>query len=474
MKNQRANLALLSLFIGVISLTGCSALPKLERNEPSKSALFSKNGSLSVKIVVSASFSTKAKVADVERLLVQVEVQGTPQLQNIQKSQIAGPLILNFASLSAGTATISMTAFDASSQSLGTASTTASIQAGRNVQANLVLQLDPSYVYAMPSPDQGLLASTLAGGKAGYADGKGGLASFLFDSDSAGLVVDGQGNLFVADSGNDRIRKIEPDGTVSTLAGSVKGHSDGASTVAKFKTPVGIALDGSGNFFVADAGNNRIRKISPSGEVSTLAGSVEGYADGQGAVAKFRLPGGIATDGSGSIYVADTGNNLIRKISPDGIVSTFAGRDEGYADGQGAAAKFKMPVGIALDGKGNLFVADAGNNRIRKISPSGVVSTLAGSEGDYADGVGPAAMFRDPRGIAVDGGGNLYVSDKGNFRIRKIDPSGTVTTLAGSDGLYADGAGAAAKFSALYAIVLDGLGNLYLSDSQRVRKVSKN
>ncbi len=464
-----ATLALLPLFIGMGCLASCSNLPKLEKNEISL-----KNGSLSVKIAVLNNFSTQAKVADIDRLLVQVEVQGDPQTQNLQKAQISGPLTVNFSSLSAGTATVTMTAFDESSHSLGTASATASIQAGRNAEVNLALQLDPTYVYVMPTPDQGLIASTLAGGVAGYLDGKGELASFDFDSDSAGLFVDSQGNLLVADSGNDRIRKIEPDGTVSTLAGSVEGNSDGASAIAKFKRPVGITLDGSGNLYVADAGNSRIRKISSSGLVSTLAGSVEGYADGLGTAAKFRLPGGIARDASGSLYVADTGNNLIRKISPLGEVSTFAGRDEGYADGQGAAAKFKRPVGLALDGSGNLFVADAGNNRIRKISPSGAVTTLAGSEGDYADGVGAAAMFRDPGGIAVDAGGNLIVADRGNFRIRKIDPSGNVTTLAGSDGLYADGAGAAAKFAALYAIALDGNGNLYLSDSQRVRKVTRS
>ncbi|MBX2923721.1 MAG: IPT/TIG domain-containing protein [Chitinophagaceae bacterium] len=261
------------------------------------------------------------------------------------------------------------------------------------------------------------IVNTLAGSTEGYADGA--AATTMFDH-PFGVAVDASGNVYVTDEYNYRIRKITSSGTVSTLAGSTEGYADGTGATAKFYYPTGIALDVSGNLYVADLNNDRIRKITSSGTVSTLAGSAEGYADGMGATAMFYDPWGVATDASGNVYVADINNHLIRKITPTGTVSTLAGSTAGYADGTGATAMFYYPAGVAVDASDNIYVADQGNNRIRKITPSGTVSTLAGSAWGYADGAGAAAKFNSPTSVAVDASGNIYVADHYNHRIRKI------------------------------------------------------
>ncbi|MDR2208343.1 MAG: hypothetical protein LBE22_05150 [Azoarcus sp.] len=209
---------------------------------------------------------------------------------------------------------------------------------------------------------------------------------------------------------------------VSTFAGGEQGFADGKGGDAKFNRPVGIASDAAGNLYVADTENHRIRKITPAGEVSTLAGDEEGFADGIGSDAKFSFPIGIASDAAGNLYVADVVDHRIRKITPAGVVSTLAGGDEeGFADGIGSDAKFLGPIGIASDATGNLYVAEFGNHRIRKITPAGEVSTLAGGERGFADGIGSDANFNRPSGIVSDAAGNLYVADSWNDRIRKIE-----------------------------------------------------
>ena len=335
------------------------------------------------------------------------------------------------------------------------------------------------------------------GDNGGYADGTGSAASFTYPS---GVATDGSGNVYVADTDNNLIREISPAGVVTTLAGDTNnlssGYADGTNGTARFNYPNSVATDGSGNVYVADTDNNLIREISPAGVVTTLAGDTNnlssGYADGTNGTAMFNSPSGVATDGSGNVYVADTGNNLIRKITPAGVVTTLAGDtfdltnggyNGSYADGTGDAAMFYNPAGVATDGSGNVYVADAGNSLIRKITPAGVVTTLAGDTYDltnvsvnpnygYADGTNGTAQFFYPSGVSLDGSGNVYVADTDNNLIRKITPAGVVTTLAGdtfdltnggynfgaNNYGYADGTGGAALFNVPVSVALDNSG----------------
>jgi sugar lactone lactonase YvrE len=310
-------------------------------------------------------------------------------------------------------------------------------------------------------PVTGWVATLAGSGDYGFADGIGTAASFR---NPQGIAVDSSGNVYVADSNNYRIRKITPNGTVTTLAGSGdSGYADGIGTAARFKRPGGVAVDSSSNVYVADSFNHRIRKITPNGTVTTLAGSGDyGYADGIGTSASFYYPRGLVVDSSGNVYVADSYNQRIRKITPDGTVTTLAGSDnQAYADGNGTAASFNYPQGVAVDSSGNVYVADTQNQRIRKITPNGTVTTLAGSgDQSYSDGLGTAARLNSPQGVAVDSSGNVYVADSNNYRIRKITPNGTVTTLAGSDYGYGDGIGTAASFRRLQGVAVDSSGNV--------------
>ncbi|CAN5504752.1 hypothetical protein BH10ACT2_BH10ACT2_10610 [soil metagenome] len=305
------------------------------------------------------------------------------------------------------------------------------------------------------------LVTTLAGtGDPGADDGA--LAEFLYPF---GVAVDAAGNVYVADTDNERIRKITPAGIVTTLAGSTSGTADDpVGTSAQFNKPYGVAVDSDGNVYVADKNNNRIRKITPAGAVTTLAGSgTSGTADGTGTAAEFNKPLGVAVDAAGNVYVADTNNGLIRRITPSGIVTTLAGVNQ--------------PYGVAVDLAGNVYVADHDNHNIRKITPAGAVTTLAGSTtgiADWADATGTDARFDSPAGVAVDATGNVYVADFGNHRIRKITPAGVVTTIAGSTSGYLDGQGAAAQFAFPTGVAVDAAGNLYVVDynNSRVRKIN--
>ena len=336
------------------------------------------------------------------------------------------------------------------------------------------------FVFAATS---GLHVSTFAGsGEIGFTNGIGIAAKFFGPE---GIAIDATGNLYVADLGNHVIRKITLDGTVTTLAGSgVAGFADGDGTAAQFSGPTGIAVDAANNIYVADTFTQRIRKITPTGAVTTLAGggtySFGGapgdYADGNGGAARFYLPKGVAVDASGNLYVADDVNHRIRKVTAAGVVTTLAGSTLGSADGTGTAAQFNRPSGIAIDASGNLYVADEFNSRIRKITPAGAVSTLAGSTSGFADGDGTTARFNKPRGITLDDAGNIYVADSGNNCIRKITPTGTVSTLAGGSngfGGFEDGPAEDALFRAPSGIAIDASGNIYVGDAanHRIRKI---
>jgi sugar lactone lactonase YvrE len=294
------------------------------------------------------------------------------------------------------------------------------------------------------------------------------------------VAVDGAGNVYVADFNNSLIRKITPAGVVTTLAGAAgqTGGADGKGAAARFNYPEGVALDKAGNLYVADTGNDAIRKITPSGVVTTLAGTAgqSGSADGTGAAARFTTPIGIGLDSAGNVYV--TARNL-RKITPSGVVTTLAGTlQRGSANGTGSAAQFSGPAGLVVDSAGNIYVADALNDEIRKVTPAGVVTTLAGTanQSGSADGTRAAAQFNAPCGIALDGAGNFYVADTNNDTIRRITAAGVVTTLAGTAGQggSADGKGGAALFNGPFGLALDGAGNLYVGDTSNntVRKGS--
>jgi sugar lactone lactonase YvrE len=328
----------------------------------------------------------------------------------------------------------------------------------------------------IPDYSENVTVSTLAGnGNGGFANGVG--TDSTFDQPE-GVAVDSIGNVYVADKENHAIRKITPAGVVTTLAGNgVAGYSEGSGSSAKFDRPQGVAVDSSGNIYVADTGNDRIRKITPSGNVSTLAGNgTGGYADGSGLTAKFDAPRGVAVDSVGNVYVADTWNSRVRKITPVGVVTTLAGTGKrGYSDGAVADAKFCEPEGVSVDSFGNVYVADTSNFRIRKITSNGQVSTLAGnSMFGVSDGTGSNASFSFIVGLVVDASGNIFVADS-DTRIRKISQKNVVTTLAGTlGGGFRDGAGNQARFAEPRGIAIDSKGSIYVSDTKnnRIRKIT--
>jgi sugar lactone lactonase YvrE len=322
------------------------------------------------------------------------------------------------------------------------------------------------------------VVTTLAGStSSGFLDGTGTAAKF---NTPAGIAVDSSGTIYVADTYNNRIRKISSAGSVSTLAGSGSSTSvDGTGIGASFYNPTGLAVDSSGNVYVADYSTHKIRKVSPAGVVTTLAGTgSSGSNDGAGAVATFKNPQGLAVDSSGNVYVADYGNYKIRKVSPAGVVTTLAGSGAyGHADGTGATASFYYPKSVAVDGSGNVYVADTSNYMIRKISPAGVVTTLAGSSSysySSTDGTGTSATFASPASVAVDSSGILYVVDSYTSKIRRISPEGVVTTIAGSGSSYSslDGNDTASAFNSASGIAVGQSHTLYVSEYYKIRKIA--
>ena len=359
--------------------------------------------------------------------------------------------------------------------------------------------------------------TTFAGSftKFGSLDDTGSAARFNLPTD---VAVDSSNNLYVADTNNCTIRKITPAAAVSTLAGLASpGHTNGTGSAARFDFPQGVAVDTKGKIYVADSVESAIRKITPTAVVSTFAGKpgTSGYVDATGTAARFAFPRwltvgaldnvyvgdtfnfvvrkitpsavvssvvtnpangagevrGVAIDSSGNIYTADLPHHTIRKITPDGTATIFAGLNDtpGSANGIGSAARFNFPSGLAVDGAGNVYVADSGNNTIRKITPAAKVTTFAGSAGLFgsADGTGTAARFNAPFGVDVDHTGNVFVTDTGNNTIRKITPARVVTTLGGlalSPGT-SDGAGINARFNSPRGVAVDSAGNIYVGDT---------
>ena len=326
----------------------------------------------------------------------------------------------------------------------------------------------------------GGLVTTLAGtaGNVGSLDGTGAAAQFR---NPWGVAADATGNVFVADTSNNAIRKITTGGVVTTLAGlpGSSGPDDGTGSAARFYGPQGLTIDGAGTLFVADTYNHAIRMVTTDGTVTTLAGGSSGAGDGTGSAAQFNFPGGVAVDAAGNVWVADTQNGTMRLVTPAGVVTTVAGTagQFGAVDGTGAAAQFYYSFGVAVDGAGDAYVADSLNSIIRKVTTAGVVTTFAGTApyGD-GDGTGSAAAFYYPAGTAVDTGGNVYVADTYNHTIRKITAAGVVTTLAGLPGVpgSADGTGSVARFNFPNSVAVDGSGNVYVADSSNcvIRKIT--
>lgn len=281
------------------------------------------------------------------------------------------------------------------------------------------------------------------------------------------MAVDPMGNVFVSEFEGHRIRKIDPSGNVTTFAGGGSGFANGNGTSARFNKPSDLVFDAAGNLYVCDLLNHRIRKIDPSGNVTTFAGSgTAGLLDGPANAARFNRPNGIAIDQGGNLYVSDLSSHTIRVIDPNGNVTTLAGGgSSGFANGQGSNARFSGIHDLAFDLSGNLLVADRNNHRIRQVDANGNVSTLAGS-GSSGSQNGPlaSATFRGPIGLAVDANGNIFVSDNLNDRIRMIDPNGTVSTLAGSNQGFQNGLGTMARFRNPLGLAFSGNGDLLVAD----------
>ncbi|AZT84803.1 hypothetical protein EHN06_15270 [Marinobacter sp. NP-4(2019)] len=339
------------------------------------------------------------------------------------------------------------------------------------------------------------IIDTVAGnGRRGFA-GDGGPATAARLNYPSDVAVDAEGNLYFADFRNHRIRRMSPEGTINTVAGTGDaGFSGdgGPATDARLNYPSGVAVDAEGNLYIADAYNSRIRRISPDGTITTVAGTGDEGFSGDGGAATAALlndPRGVTLDAAGNLYIADTRNHRIRRVSPDGTISTVAGNGKWGFSGDGGpatAARLVYPQGVAVDAAGNLYIADAGNHRIRRVSPDGTISTVAGSDtgvtgafGGFSGDGGPAtaAELNSPDGVAVGAAGNLYISDTGNHRIRRVSPDGIISTVAGIGkwGSSGDGGPAtAARVVYPQGVAVDPAGNLYIADyyNHRIRRVA--
>ena len=336
--------------------------------------------------------------------------------------------------------------------------------------------------------------TTVAGvGTQGFS-GDGGLAADAQLGLPTGLTVDGAGSLFFVDFHNYRIRQITPSGVITTVAGNgTYGFSGdgGSATAAQLGNPSSVAVDRAGNLFIADTDNQRIRKVSPDGVINNVAGSgpvgpcIEAGFSGDGGratAAELSYPARVVVDGAGNLLIADTGNGRIRNVRPDGVISTVAGTGSGVGanfsgdGGSATAAQLGAPSGVAVDTAGNLFIA--GNNRVRKVNLAGIISTVAGIGTFSGDGgAASSALLNYPTAVAVDRLGNLFLADSGNYRIRKVTPAGIISTVAGNGGYGFSGDGGLASDAQLgwpASVAVDGAGNLFIADSNnyRIRKVT--
>jgi hypothetical protein len=332
------------------------------------------------------------------------------------------------------------------------------------------------------------IIGTVAGSGTPGSSGDGGLATAAQLNRPTGVAVDSLGNFYFADYSNFRIRKVSAAGVISTVAGNgTAGFSGdgGLATAAQLDRAIDVAVDSLGNLYIADSNNNRIRKVSATGIISTVAGSGTAGFNGDGGLAtaaQLNGPVDVAVDALGNLYVADANNNRIRKVSAAGIISTVAGNGTAGFGGDGGlatAAQLNGPQFGAVDALGNLYIADFGNKRIRKVSAAGIISTVAGNgtTGFSGDGgLATAAQLDRPQCVAIDAAGTLYIADFGNNRVRKVTPAGIISTVAGggSSGLGDGSLATAAQLNGPAGVALDSAGSLYIGDylNNRIRKVS--
>ena len=334
----------------------------------------------------------------------------------------------------------------------------------------------------------GIITTIAGNGISGYS-GDGGPATSAQFNGPYGIAVDMAGDLFIADKNNERVRKVTPDGVISTVAGNGTigfNGDEGPATSAQLFGPYGVAVDTAGDLFIADAANERVRKVTPDGVISTVAGNgTSGYSgDGNSATsAQLNTPHAVAVDTAGNLFIADYGNNCIRKVTPNGVISTVAGNGSlGYSGDGGPATSAQLfdPDGVVVDAAGNIFIADKGNSCVRKVTPDGLINTVAGNgTSGYSGDGGPAtsAQLIDPSGVVVDTAGNLFIADFGNNSVRKVTPDGVIRTVAGngSPGYGGDGGPAtSAQLNGPYGVAVDMWDNLIISDNanSRIRMVT--
>ena len=334
--------------------------------------------------------------------------------------------------------------------------------------------------------DSGVI-TTVAGTRTRGYSGDGGQATAAQFEFPDRVVVDSSGNLYISDSSDARIRKVDSAGVITTVAGTGTGGysgDGGQATAAQINNPEGMAVDSSGNLYIADTTNNRIRKVDTSGVITTVAGNGSyGYSGdgGQATAARLRRPEGVAVDSSGNLYIADSRSHRIRMVDTSGVITTVAGIGTNGISGDGGAAtsaSVGWPSDIKVDGSGNLYIAQANSARIRKVDTSGVISTVAAGDNNFGGDGGRAifALLNEPYEVAVDSSGNLYIADTANSRVRKVDPEGVISTVAGTGtrGYSGDGGPATtAELNSPQDVVVDSAGNLYIADGtgQQVRKV---
>ncbi|WP_051324754.1 NHL repeat-containing protein [Candidatus Solirubrobacter pratensis] len=323
---------------------------------------------------------------------------------------------------------------------------------------------------------------TVAGTTTGFS-GDGGLASAAQLTYPAGVAATVDGGFLIADEANHRVRRVSPGGTITTVAGTTQGFSGdgGPASAAQLTAPAAVAATADGGFLIADQGNHRVRRVSPGGTITTVAGTTQGFSGdgGPATAAQLDTPFGVAATADGGFLIADQGNHRVRRVSPGGTITTVAGTTAGFSGdgGPATAAQLDFPVGVAATADGGFVIADTSNHRLRRVSPGGTISTVAGTTHGFSGDGGPAtaAQLNIPFGVAVTADGGVLIADLGNDRVRRISPGGTITTVAGSThGFSGDGGPAiAAELTGPNGVAATAEGGLLVSDqgNDRVRFV---